>query len=438
MASQRKVPGWIKRPSVTSGSFASNLGFTAGRSLVGILAQLVFTPIIVSLYSPEAYGAFGFILSLTALIIPISTLQYDKAIYMAEDKSEVDNIASIMNIIPVIISIFIIISFFSLKGLIPASSTIHSLGYGLLIMPVLIVLTSWAQTSQHLMAVNYRYKDGFLFGSASLIGSKLVSIIYALLFGGWFGGLALAELFNRMGQLVVNNSIILKRPILPSLKIRHFRALRATSIKYISFPKFELPAVLLAALSKQVPLFWIPRSFGLASYGHYVLAVSLLEVPMRLLGYSLSSVFFQRAVKAHASGGVGQLRQITIKTALLLSGSGFLPLLLIGLFAQELFILVFGETWSTSGEIAQRLCIAYSIRMVVEPIGAVLRVLGEQKKYLVFNSAFLFMRLGAMAVGMLTGADLLTAVTLYALSEAVGYVILGGAIALRLMPGGQR
>ncbi|MEZ4756998.1 MAG: oligosaccharide flippase family protein [Flavobacteriales bacterium] len=432
MTSERKVPGWLKRPSVSSGSFASNIGFTAGKSLIGIIAQLVFTPIIVSLYSPEAYGSFGFIMSLTSIILPLSTLQYDKAIYMAKDRIEIEELSKILHLTPVFMSVFLTISYFLIADFIPDGSSIRSLGYGILLTPLLIILTSWAQTSQHLMAVNYRYKDGFLFGSASMIGSKLVSIAYAVLFGGWFGGLALSEVFNRLGQLVVNNSIILKRPIFPSLAGVRSSALRATALKYISFPKFDLPAVLLAALSKQVPLFWIPRSFGLASFGHYVLAVSLLEVPMRLLGYSLSSVFFQRAVKAYASGGIGQLRQITLKTIVLLSGAGFIPLVLIGLFAQELFVLFFGETWSVSGAIAQRLCIAYSVRMVVEPIGAVLRVLGEQKKFLVFNTAFLFMRIGAMAVGMLTGVDLITAVTFYALAEAAGYLLLGGSIVLRL------
>ena len=65
----------IRLPAFAEGSFAWNVSFSSGNSLVTIIAQLVFTPIIVKLYDPTAYGAFGFIISLSTLFLSISTLQ---------------------------------------------------------------------------------------------------------------------------------------------------------------------------------------------------------------------------------------------------------------------------------------------------------------------------------------------------------------------------
>lgn len=416
-------------------TFLSDLSYTSGKNLIGTLIQIVAAPIIVRLYSPESYGTFGFVLSTTSLLLPLAALQYERAVYMTRSKEELDDLSRLLFLLPVILGVFVFIVLFILKDQLLATSNMTSLGYWILTTPLLMILTSWANTSQYLLAANYKYKQGFLTGIFPVITGKTIAIGHAKLISGIFSGLLLAELITKILTIWINLKVILKKQFsIHTILEINFKKLKQISQRYSNFPKIELPSMMINVISKQIPLFWIPKYFGTASFGHYALAVSLMESPMRLLGYSLSGVYFQRAVTAYRTGGIGSVRSVTLRSVAFLIATSFIPILIIGLFSYELFALIFGQDWALSGAIAQRLCIAYTVRIVVEPIGAVWRVLGEQKKYLIFNSLFLAMRATVMAVGIHLNVDLIAAVTMYAMAEALGYLAMGAAIAYRLWP----
>lgn len=432
-------PGRIVSAAIRSrlgkNSFLSNLSYTSGKSLIGNLIQLAFAPIIVRLYSPESYGHFGYIISIVSLLLPLAALQYDKAVFMTRSKEELEELSNLLFALPVLFGSVILIALLTTKDQLLASSNMTGLGYWILTIPPLLILSSWASTSQHLLAANYKYKQGFLIGLIPTITGKSVAIGFANLVSGIFSGLLVAEVITKLGIILINLKVILRKSLpLSQLTNSNYTDTLKIAKKYSNFPKIELPSMTINVLSKQIPLIWIPKAFGTASFGHYALAISLLEVPMRLLGYSLTGVFFQRAVSAFRTGGVQSVRSVTIRSVLFLFVSSALPLLIIGAWGYELFTWVFGPEWAVSGAIAQRLCIAYAVRIVVEPIGAVWRVLGEQRRYLIFNTAFLIMRATAMIVGLHLKVDLLVAVTMYAMAEALGYLAMGAAVARRLWP----
>ena len=51
----------------------------AGAQLIG----LIFVPLLTQLYSPETFGHVGFILAISAILLPISTLSFPVAIVLA-------------------------------------------------------------------------------------------------------------------------------------------------------------------------------------------------------------------------------------------------------------------------------------------------------------------------------------------------------------------
>lgn len=421
---KHKLAG-LKIPSLEAGSFAANLGFTSGRSVVTILAQLVFTPIIVKLYDPESYGAFGFLLSLSTLFLPLFTLQYDKALFLARDEADIAGLRNLLNTLPLVLSAGLLVILYLGRDRILAMANVEGLGNGLLLVPLFIVLGAWSQTSQYMVAVRYRYKEGFLYGSTMVVGSKLLAIGYGLLAGGHYVGLAAAELFNRSMQQFINHRLILKEAIGTRERIFGLKRYATVLRKYSNFPKFELPAVMIAALARQIPIFWLPRVYELGSFGQYVLAASLLEMPMRLFGYSLSGVFYQKAARTYAEHGLEALGHLTKRTAIYLGGASLIPLLLITFFADMAFEWVFGPTWAVAGALASRLCIAYGIRLLVEPLSSILRVLGKQRNYFLFHGNFLVLRSIAVGLSIFLGLDIVEAITLYAIANGSGHLVMG-------------
>ena len=98
----------LRLPVFAEGSFAWNLSFTSGRSLVTILAQVALTPIIVRLYDPEAYGSFGVVLSLTALLLPVVTLKYEKAILLARQEEDLLGVRAVSNALAFFFSLLVL------------------------------------------------------------------------------------------------------------------------------------------------------------------------------------------------------------------------------------------------------------------------------------------------------------------------------------------
>ncbi len=413
-------------------SFAYNLLFSSGRSLVTIVAQLIFTPIIVRIYDPMAYGSFGFIMSFSAICLPLFTLQYDRALFLAKDEDEIQALRAASNTFPLLLATLLFIIIWVAKDEILYYTNAENLGHGLFLVPVLIATGAIAQTSQRMVAVRYRYKEGFLYGGAMVLGSKLTAIAYGIFLGSHFFGLALAEALNKVLQHVINARYILKEKRL--LDPRHFRLTGRLTVlrKYSGFPRFEVPAVAIAAASNHIPFLWIPAFFGLPAFGQYTLAVSLLEMPMRLVGYSLSGVFFQKAVRTFREKGAGELERITLRTMMSVIAASIVPLLLILFFARTVFIWLFGQEWAMAGSLSSILSIFYIARLIVEPISSVLRVIGEQKSYLGSHIFMLLLRMSAVAFAIANSELLEGSIWTYSLIGMVGYLSLGIYMIIRL------
>ena len=421
-------------PAVAEGSFAWNSLFTSARSLVTILAQLVFTPVIVKLYDPEAYGSFGLVFSISALLLSVFTLQYDRAILLPSKEDDVRGLQAVSNALPLYFSLLTLIVLAVAKDPLLAVFHAQGVGNGVYLIPLLIVLGAWSQTSQKMVQVRYRYKEGFIYGSAIVVLSKLTTISYGLFVGSHFVGLALAEFFNRIAYQVINYRVILAREPLvrwDDLRLgKHLDVMR----KYISFPRYDLPAVALNAVSNRLPVFWITRFFGLAQLGQYTLAMSLLEMPMRLFGYSLSTTFYQKAARTYERDGMSALARITKRMMLSIGAASLLPLLVIGLFSEPVFRVIFGEQWAMSGSISSALAIYYFARLLVEPVVPVLRVLHAQRTYLRFQVFLLILRVGTLAGSLYMALDLVDALLLYACANAAAYAALALIILHRLGP----
>jgi len=431
-------PWGLRLPVFAEGSFAWNLSFTSGRSLVTILAQVALTPVIVRLYDPEAYGSFGVVLSLTALLLPVVTLKYEKAILLARQEEDLLGVRAVSNALAFFFSLLVLVLLLVARGPLLGAIGAEGLGNAVFLVPLLVLLSAWAQNSQLMVAARNRYKEGFLYGSGTVVVSKLAAIAYGVFVGNHFLGLVLTEMLNRSLNSLVNVRFILgeRRLLKPDhFRIRpHWRVLR----KYVAFPKYELPANVVRTFSGQIPVFWIPASFGLAAFGQLALSLSLLEMPMRLFGYSISNTFYQKAAVVHERDGRAALASITFRTMAAVALASFVPLLLLGLFATPVFVFFLGEAWAVAGSLSSVLAVFYFARLVVEPVSTVLRVIGEQRALLRFQLVLLLFRLAAWGGAAAAGYGLVGSIALYSAASTVAYILLTAHVvrSLRACPAG--
>lgn len=406
--------------------------FTSARSLVTILAQLIFTPIIVKLYAPEDYGAFGFMMASSTLLLQVATLQYDKALFLAREEWDIGSVRALSNLLPLLFAIVTTVVLVFFRDPMLALAGVEHIGNGIFLVPVLLVVGAWSQTSQRMVQVRYRYKEGFLYGSSMVVGSKLLAIAYGVWIGGHFLGLAIAELSNRIFQQVVNDALILKD--LRKRWDQHGKLadLRAAMLRHIGFPKFELPSVVLGAVANHAPLFWIPRNYGLVEMGQYALATSLLEMPMRLFGYSLAGTFYQKAANTYRDQGGRALARITYRMMAVIAGVSAIPLLVIAFTAEPVFTWLFGPQWAMAGTISAVLSLFYFTRLVVEPVSSVLRVIDKQRSFLRLHAITLLARALAIAIAIHLQLSIAEGMLLFSAASALVYVAMGVEIAIHL------
>lgn len=413
----------MRLPSFKKGSFGYNQLMTASQRSVALLAQLIFTPIITRLYLPEAYGITNAVIAVAGLILPAFTLLYERAMLLAQEEEDVQGLRSVVNFIPTLFAgvLFIVLLIGGDRLLLAVG--LPALGRLALLIPVLALVTAWSQTSQQMVAVRMRYKEIFIYGSISTVGGKVVAVLHGLFVGGTAIGLIGAEFFLRASQWLFNVRLVLRENPIAALRQTGWPGMRRAMRKYVSFPKYELPATGLAKLATQIPLWWLPASYGMVVFGHYSLSMGLLEAPLALLSYSMSQTFYQKAAQVFKQEGPLRLRNISMRTMGFIALIGSAPLGLIALFAPWLFTFFFGAEWEMAGRIAQPLSIIYLARLIMEPTMSVLRVINRQRAYIWFNAGLFLIRAAAAGMAVLAGWDLIPALLVYSAAEALGRIL---------------
>jgi len=419
----RKIWG-IPVPSCEKGSFGHNQLMTVSQRGVAVLAQLIFTPIITRLYLPDAYGTMSAVVGITSLTLPFFTLLYDRAILLAREEKDIQALRALLNVVPTVLSVVLFVVLLIGGDPLLTAAGLPALGHYALFIPLLLVLTNWSMTGHQVVAARLRYAESFIYRSISTVGSKVTAVLHGWLVGGSALGLISAEIVLRLSELTFNSRVILRdNPLKLALKAK-YRDMVGVMKKYGAFPKFELPAVILARVSGRIPLWWIPPTYGMAAFGHYGLGLSLLEMPLGLLSHSMSQTFYQKAAQVFHDEGPKRLRSITFRTMAFISIGSIIPMLLIGLFAEVLFEFLFGNEWGMAGRMAQALTVMYFAKLTVEPVTSVLRVIGKQHSYVWFNVLLLVLRLGAVGIALYLGLAIIPALFLYAAAEAFGQSVL--------------
>ena len=324
---------------------------------------IAISPILTRLYSPEDFGIFALFFSLTMIFGSIVNGRYELAIMLTSQDEDAINVAALGIIISTIISTVLFIFIIIFNQRITTLLTNKDISIWLYLLPVSVFLIGIFNVLNYLNSRMKYYKDI----SKALIYKSLVLTVIQLGVGltfigasGLISGLLISSFF---GNMKLSKNIVQNKKLIASLSIEKMKTLAK---RYINFPKFSMWSALTSTASQHLTSILISSFFNIATLGFYSLSEKVLGVPSVLIGRSIGQVYFQQGSKEKqiTKRSIDAFRSTIIKlTAIGLPFFGILFFII-----EDLFSIIFGESWRIAGQYAHILLPLFLIRFIVSPL----------------------------------------------------------------------
>jgi O-antigen/teichoic acid export membrane protein len=356
-------------------------------TLIAQIIPILLTPVLTRMYTPDDFGVFELFLSLSLILGAIANGRYELAIVLPDKKEDAWNIVGLGFILSFIFSLFllIIVVFFAndIAGLLNNSD----IELWLILVPLAVLVQGWHGL---LLYFNTREKTFKTIAAANVSRASSRTALQILI--GVFlktpAGLILGQISGFFVALFV---MFRKQKLKDIIKLINIKKMHVMRKRYKRFPLFTMPSTLANSAAVNMTGILISAMYSISSVGFYALANRILGMPGSLIGKSLSNVYHQEAVDQYKSRGHAKIVFIsTLRKLILIS---FPLFIIIFLFSEDLFAIVFGEEWRIAGEYARILIPLWFIRLVVAPISVTLSVFEKQNISLYWQLGLLFLSL---------------------------------------------
>lgn len=382
------------------------------------LIPIIVSPILTRLYSPDDFGIYAVYLSTTTILSIIATGRYENAIILPEAEEDVFLLVILTLFLTLVTSLFCLIIVLAFSGYILQILEINSSVTWLYFVPLSIFI------SGIFAALNNYYIKKKLYQKLSInkIIQSVISTTAQLIMGFQKKGALgmLAGSISGQGIGIINLSIKFFNCEKNRFSTISYEKIKQQAIRYISFPKFSLPADLINVLSNQIPSFFFTLYFNVSTAGFYSLTQRTLALPLGLISRSVLDVLRERSASDYIK--FGNCEAIFLKTAKTLAIFAIVPSLIVFIFSPMLYSYVFGQEWETSGIYARYLSLLFFIRFIVSPLSIVIYVAEKQKYDMIWQTVLLIITIISLSVGLIFN-DAAVSIISFSISYSVMYVI---------------
>lgn len=352
------------------------------------------TPFLTRLYTPEEFGIFALYVSILAPISMISSLRYETAIMLPEENEDAKALLTLSAFITIVMSILtlLLIVLFEDTLILYLNENIRlflwMVPLGVFFSGMVQILTTWNTR-------NELYKN--IAQSNVLRSSTAVSVqIGAKTIIPFTGGLIWG---NLIGSIVALGILLYKAFKEQSLRLNNLSCnrIKKNAKEYDKFPRYQTFASFINSFSLVIPTIFLSFFYSAEIAGYYALANRVLMAPVSLISGSIRNVYYQKASQIFNLNK--SIKSLYVKTTLNLFKIGFIPFLIVAIFAEPIFVYLFGEKWIISAEFTQILFIM-TIMSFINPASAMtIYILGLQKFSLIFTVISTFLRVLALLAG---------------------------------------
>lgn len=393
--------------------FASAFSIGSGK-LISQFISIITVPLCSRLYSQEAYGEYGLLISTASIISSFVALGLSSAIMAPDDDVEskkvfmtafwVQNLVETLFII-IVLAIMPVYRLYSVTG----SYVLASL---LLYFYMLLFNTRQLMS----IFVNRRGLNRVLFVNP-IIGSLCtlcITLPLGLLQVGYIGFLIAAILGEAImcAQMIVRANPFLKKYGISDL-IYVFK-------KYKAYTLYQMPANIISGLSVQYPTQFLSRTFGNTQLGSYSMSVQILRYPSQLVATPIGTVYFRTATQYNREGK--NLASFTYKLITRIMLIAFIPIISIIVWGPQIFGFVLGSQWTEAGSLSSILILQYVLLFCSQCTSYCRVSLGRQKLNTLYAVVNLVVTIAACAIGYWTTHTLLGTVTVFTIGSCIVYI----------------
>ncbi|MFP4314545.1 MAG: oligosaccharide flippase family protein [Alphaproteobacteria bacterium] len=389
------------------------------------LISLLALPVLVRLFAPEALGSAAIFASVLAILGALVCARYEMSIVPADDDRQAANMLAVSLMFSVLITaLSVLLVLYFAKPLCDALNYPEMAPWFWLLPPSLLAhgvyssFNYWNTRTKHFSRLAVTQIGGQALNSGGALAGGAMGYVSGgmLIFSALLGkaAMALTLAFRIIRQ---DGHIILR-----SISLREMMNGMARHKKFLLFGTWS---ILLGIGAWQLPILLLGHFFAASVVGFYALGFRILQMPMSLVGSAIGQVFFQTASYAKSQGNLPGIVDTLFKNMV---GLFLLPMLVLAIVGQDLFIIAFGAEWSESGLYTQILVPWAFFWFLSAPFTPLFSVLDKQGTQLAWNILNFGTRVGAVVIGGLY-EDARLAIILLSIA---GFFLYGGKLLLSL------
>lgn len=364
---------------MNTSSYIRNIAVLAKGSGLAQLLALLVSPILTRLYGVEDFGTAALFISISSILVVLSSARYEMAIIQARYHFEALSLTIATMLMSIFFFLLLYLIYYLLEDYVQQEDMGRKLGDSVLLIPIYVLALSFAN-----ILTNYFNRLGlFRFISLNQILNSITQsfakifinlaafFLNGLIVGAIAGSLVSVCYFLKISLTTIKS----KRSFLIG-----FKSIRKYLRKHQNFPKFTLFSDLFSALSQQAPFFLTAYLFSVEDLGFMALAISMVGLPLRIIGTSISRVFKKYSTdKYNAEGHCSSFVKKNIKKFLIYLTPAFFGLIML---APLSFKIIFGEQWYVSGEIVQVLAPMFMLQFIARIVNFMYPLTGRHKNML--------------------------------------------------------
>ena len=374
---------------------------------------IAISPILTRIYTPSDFGVFALYSSLVTILSVFSTGRYELAIMQANTKNEANSLVFGAMSLALVFSgsIFIVILFFddTISNLIDEKGIIdwiYLVPFSILTVASYQTLNYWLNREKYYSQMS---KNRVL--NSTLSGGSNIAL-------GFTGLNSLGLIIGYFIGQLITTLILLKKFLKSGSSYNKLRILAVYKI-YKNYPKYDLPASSMNTMAQQGPNLLLTPLFGSINAGNFFLIQRVFMMPITLISSSVGSVFRQAATEQFQK--TGQFNKILLKTVKKLFIITLIPTIIILIFSEVMFSILFGKEWIIAGVYARILAPMFMLKFIVSPITYAFYI----KNKLHYNIYGQLIYLISILVSIFTGYlanDLLLTIYLMSISGTFIYI----------------
>lgn len=390
--------------------FVKNTGKLFGSSVIAQAIPFIVLPFLTRMFSPEDFGFWAYFLSLSSLFSILMTGNYEFAIVLPKEDKEALNVftGSLLICVMTFFSASAFVYFFydnliNSSGIIISQNILYLVILMSLIMAIFRLLNFWnnRENKFHVTAA------GNITRSFTVYLSQLLNGLYFLKTST---GLILSSISGYTAGTVIQSASLVKK-IVRDRKEIHISSIRRSLSRYKDFPKYFMPSEFLNSLSVNVPVLFLTNLFDSAAAGLYAIPHRFINVPLTLLGSSISQAYLKKSSDmVNNDQCLGKMTADIYRKLFML---GIVPLSIIAGYGDYIFGFLLGERWAVSGQYASILSPWMLMVFVASPVSIIFATLEKQKISLVLNSVLLILRVTSFLIGGIIMKSVFAAIFLY-------------------------